>query len=79
MLLPTNILKSYDPSNKFDPVKSIPNYFDSITLDPGLTKKRDIYLRVNEIWDDDRDFFDQTLRTKFVDFGVSSGSDVSLR
>lgn len=78
LLLPTNIQKSYDPSDKYDPVKSIPYYSEGITLDPTLLKTKEFTLRTNEIWDDDQDFFDEKLRATFVDV-LQSNLDITQR
>ena len=48
-------------------------------LDPAQKKTKEFTLRMNEIWDDDRDFFDDKLRAKYVDIQNSQNFDSSQR
>lgn len=59
--------KTYDPSDKMDPVRFIPAFDDGITLDIGSKKRKDVQYRLNEIWDDDMDFYNPQLRVQYVD------------
>ena len=49
-----------------------------MALDPTMTKSNEFTLRMNEIWDDERDFFDEKLRASYADI-LSTSLDVRER
>lgn len=65
----SRLRKTYDASNKDDPVKQIPTFIEGITVDPGFNKRYSIFLRTNEIWDDTLDFFSATKKASYIDIG----------
>ena len=75
----SNIQKSYDPSDKKNPVKYLPTFDDSVGMDPKLHKIKNVYYRVNEIWDDDQDYFEEKLNTKYIDAPIAPKLDVMTR
>lgn len=62
----TRIQKDYDPTDKKDPVRYIPTFDEGIHLNTEVTKFKQIQFKENEIWDDTLDFFEPTLRAKFI-------------
>ena len=64
----TNIRKGFDPDNFTNPVSTLPEFDGILNLDPRSTKTLYFKVKYNEIWDDNLDFFDATLRTKYADY-----------
>ena len=74
----TNIKKGVDPDNFTHPVSTLPEFDGILSLDPRNTKNLYFKVKSNEIWDDNLDFFDARLRTRYADYYMHD-RDVSMR
>ena len=74
----TNVRKLVDPDNFTSPVSIIPEFDGIIQIDPRSTKYLYHSVKYNEIWDDNMDFFDAKLRTKYADYTLNF-KDNSIR
>ena len=74
----TNIRKLIDPDNFTEPVSIIPEFDGVIQIDPRSSKHLYHKVKYNEIWDDNLDFFDAKLRTKYADYWLNF-KDNSIR
>lgn len=73
------VKKTYDASNKNEPLKNIPDYLLSLSLEPDFTKDKTFYVRLNEIWDDDLDIGDEYLKTSYLDYQNLENTDLRSR
>lgn len=61
------MIKTYDSSNKKDPIRFLAAFTKEFELDVAQKKTMKTHFKKNEIWDDDKDFGEPSLRVSFVD------------
>lgn len=74
----TTLDKAIDPSNKKNPLSYFPNFDGSLSFSTLQSKVVTQKLKLNEIYDDDQDFFEERLILKYADVD-SLEIDTTLR
>lgn len=72
------IRRGFNPGDFDNPAQTIPSYDRGVYVNPGQTKHYHLYMQTNEIWDDYKEFQDETLKKRYYSIS-SERMDVNSR